>query len=89
MKLHSKNFATPRAMLQPSVVRDVIDFVNKCEFSMIFYGELNRAEYGWLDFISRRIDIMLTDCPNFGGNMEKCLHAYERLLPQIKKLLQK
>lgn len=89
MKLHYKTFATPRAMLQSSVVRGVVDFVNQCEFSKIFNGELNRAEYGWLDFIARRIDIMLEDCPNFGGNMEKCLIAYEKLLPQIKKLLQK
>lgn len=89
MKLHYKIFVTPRAMLHSSVVRGVVDFVNQCEFSMLLNGELNRAEYGWLDFIARRIGYMIEDCPNIGGNMEKCLIAYEKLLPKINKLLQK
>lgn len=88
MKLHHKTFSTPRAMLQRSTVRGVVDFINQCEFIMRFNGELTRVEYGWLKFIEVRIDYMIENCPDFGGTMSKCLTAYEKLLPQIKKLLQ-
>lgn len=87
MKLHYKTFSTPRSMLQTKVLRIVVKFINSCEFSKLFYGELNRAEYGWLKHILNRIEFMLVNCPDFGGDMKKCLIGYEKLLPQIKKLL--
>lgn len=75
-------------MLTSTSLHSVIEFINACEFSKLFYGELNRAEYGWLKHIQTRIEFILDNCPDFGGSMQKCLIGYEKILPQIKKLLQ-